>query len=91
MTRKTVLDESAVLQLLHSMQRDTAVKPVQSCRISAPQRHPFGRSYRLVEWTLPDDEDARRQVVPAESSALDIARVVASHIPGRRVLQNGEA
>jgi len=48
------------------------------------------RSYRLVEWTTPLDDGARRQVVPAESTALEIARLVAQHVPGRRILLNGE-
>ena len=63
---------------------------VDSCRISMPVQHPWGKPYRLVEWTTGLDEDARRQVVPADSSALEIALIVAQHVPGRRILLNGE-
>ncbi|HEY1608680.1 MAG TPA: DUF2866 domain-containing protein [Paraburkholderia sp.] len=58
---------------------------VDSCRISMPVQHPWGKPYRLVEWTTNLDPDTRRQVVPADSTALEIALIVAQHVPGRRI------
>lgn len=46
-------------------------------------QRPWGRPYRLVEWTMHLDAPARRQVVPAESTDAEIAEAVASHVPGR--------
>ncbi|MBN3722818.1 DUF2866 domain-containing protein [Burkholderia sp. Ac-20379] len=57
--------------------------PVQSCRVSVAMQRPWGRPYRLVEWTMHLDAPARRQIVPAESTDVQIAEAVASHIPGR--------
>jgi hypothetical protein len=82
--------EDDVLVHLQSLLRDGAASTVASCRVSTPLQHPWGRAYRLVEWTTPLDDGARRQVVPAESTALEIARLVAQHVPGRRILLNGE-
>ncbi|QGZ64076.1 DUF2866 domain-containing protein [Paraburkholderia acidisoli] len=83
--------EEDVLVHLQSLLRDGgATSSVASCRVSTPLQHPWGRAYRLVEWTTPLDDGARRQVVPAESTALEIARLVAQHVPGRRILLNGE-
>ncbi len=82
--------EDDVLMHLQSLLRDGGVSAIASCRVSTPLQHPWGRPYRLVEWTTPLDEGARRQVVPAESTALEIARLVAQHVPGRRILLNGE-
>jgi hypothetical protein len=52
---------------------------------------PWGRSYRLVEWTMKHTPDSCRRVVPAESTPLEIAQAVVSHIPGRRFCQQSES
>ncbi|CAM2164710.1 DUF2866 domain-containing protein [Paraburkholderia sacchari] len=85
-----MVDNDDVLMHLQSLLRDGSTNRIASCRVSTPLQNPWGRAYRLVEWTTLLDDDARRQVVPAESSALDIARLVAEHVPGRRILLNGE-
>lgn len=82
--------EDDVLMHLHSLLDDGARSNVASCRVSTPPQHPWGRPCLLVEWTTPLDDGARRQVVPADSTALDIARRVAAHVPGRRIMLNGE-
>ncbi|CAG9240265.1 conserved hypothetical protein [Paraburkholderia tropica] len=85
-----MVEDDDVLMHLQSLLRDGSPGRVASCRVSTPLQHPWGRAYRLVEWTTPLDDGARRQVVPAESSAFEIARLVAEHVPGRRILLNGE-
>ena len=85
-----MVEDDDVLMHLQSLLRDGSTTRIASCRVSTPLQNPWGRAYRLVEWTTPLDDGARRQVVPAESSALDIARLVAEHVPGRRILLNGE-
>ena len=82
--------EDDVLKHLQSLLGDAARSNVASCRVSAPLGQPWGQPCRLVEWTTPLDDGARRQVVPADSTALDIARLVAAHVPGRRIVVNGE-
>lgn len=82
--------EDDVLTHLQSLLDDGAHSNVASCRVFSPPQHPWGRPCLLVEWTTPLDDGARRQVVPAESSALDIARLVAAHVPGRRIMLNDE-
>lgn len=82
--------EDDVLKHLQTLLDDGARTNVASCRVSTPVQNPWGRPCLLVEWTTPLDDGARRQVMPAESSALDIARRVAAHVPGRRILLNGE-
>jgi hypothetical protein len=82
--------EDDVLTHLQNLLDDGAHSNVASCRVSTPLQHPWGRPCLLVEWTTPLDDGARRQVVPADSTALDIARLVASHVPGRRILLNDE-
>lgn len=82
--------EDDVLMHLQSLLDDEARSNVASCRISAPPQHPWGRPCLLVEWTTPLDDGARRQVVPADYTALDIARRVAAHVPGRRIMLNDE-
>lgn len=82
--------EDDVLKHLQTLLDKGARTNVASCRVSTPIQNPWGRPCLLVEWTTPLDDGARRQVVPAESSALDIARLVAAHVPGRRILLNGE-
>jgi hypothetical protein len=82
--------EDDVLMHLQTLLDDGARANVASCRVSAPLPHPWGRPCLLVEWTTPLDDGARRQVVPADSTALDIARLVAAHVPGRRIVLNGE-
>jgi hypothetical protein len=85
-----MVEDDDVLMHLQSLLRDNKTTRVASCRVSMPLQHPWGRAYRLVEWTTLLDDGARRHVVPAESSALEIARLVAEHVPGRRILLNGE-
>lgn len=82
--------EDDVLMHLQRLLDDGARVTVASCRVSGPLQQPWGRPCLLVEWTTPLDDGARRQVVPAESSALEIARLVAAHVPGRRIMLNGE-
>ncbi len=82
--------ENDVLMHLQALLNDGARANVASCRVSGPLQQPWGRPCLLVEWTTPLDDGARRQVVPADSTALDIARLVAAHVPGRRILLNGE-
>jgi hypothetical protein len=82
--------EDDVLMHLRALLNDGARANVASCRVSGPLQQPWGRPCLLVEWTTPLDDGARRQVVPADSTALDIARLVAAHVPGRRILLNGE-
>ncbi|PXW17640.1 DUF2866 domain-containing protein [Paraburkholderia caballeronis] len=82
--------EDDVLKHLQTLQRGDAQPGVDSCRVSMPVQHPWGKPYCLVEWTTCQDADARRQVVPADSTPLEIARVVAAHVPGRRIMLNGE-
>jgi hypothetical protein len=48
-----------------------------------PVQRPWGRTYRLVEWTMHKDAPSHRCVVPAEYTDTGIARLVASHVPGR--------
>ena len=82
--------EDDVLKHLHTLQHSDAQTGVDSCRVSTPIQHPWGTPYRLVEWTTNLDTDARRQVVPADSTPLQIALIVAQHVPGRRIMLNGE-
>lgn len=82
--------EDDVLMHLESLLDDGARASVASCRVSTPPQHPWGRPCLVVEWTTPLDDGACRQVMPADSTALDIARRVAAHVPGRRIVLNGE-
>jgi hypothetical protein len=75
--------EDTVFQHLHAMLKTEHALPVQSCRVSMPVQRPWGRPYRLVEWTTQNDRPSYRCVVPAESTDADIARAVAAHVPGR--------
>jgi hypothetical protein len=75
--------EDTVYCHLHTILTRQHALPVQSCRVSVEMQRPWGRPYRLVEWTMHLDAPARRQVVPAESTEEEIAEVVASHVPGR--------
>jgi len=80
--------EDDVLMHLKSLLGD-ARPTVATCRVSTPLGQPWGRPCLLVEWTTPLDDGARRQVVPADSTPLDIARLVAAHVPGRRIMIDG--
>ncbi|RQX83668.1 DUF2866 domain-containing protein [Burkholderia anthina] len=75
--------EDTVFSHLHAILTCQHSLPVQSCRVSVEMQRPWGRPYRLVEWTMHLDAPARRQIVPAESTDEEIAEVVASHVPGR--------
>jgi hypothetical protein len=75
--------EDTVFKNLRTMLKSEHALPVQSCRVSLPVQRPWGRPYRLVEWTTNDELPSYRCIVPAESTDADIARVVASHVPGR--------
>ena len=82
--------EDDVLKHLRTLQPGGTLAGIDSCRVSTPIQQPWGKPYRLVEWTTNLDADARRQVVPADSTPLEIARIVARHVPGRRIMLNGE-
>jgi hypothetical protein len=75
--------EDTVFNHLRSMLKREHALPVKSCRVSMPVQRPWGRPYRLVEWTTHNDLPSYRRVVPAESTDAEIASVVASHVPGR--------
>ncbi|MGG1948852.1 DUF2866 domain-containing protein [Trinickia sp. NRRL B-1857] len=75
--------EDTVFKHLRTMLKREHALPVQSCRVSMPVQRPWGRTYRLVEWTMHKDSPFNRCVVPAEFTDTDIARLVASHVPGR--------
>ena len=82
--------EDAVFKQLQAMSGNLDAQQIHTCTVSAPQQLPWGRSYRLVEWTMKHDPDCCRRAVPAESTPQEIARIVLSHVPGRRVCQLGE-
>jgi hypothetical protein len=82
--------EDTVFEHLRAMPDHDWVRQIQSCTVSDPLQHPWGRSYRLVEWTLKHTPDSCRRVVPAESTPLEIAQAVVSHVPGRRFRQHGD-
>jgi hypothetical protein len=75
--------EDTVFKHLRTLLKREHALPVQSCRVSVPEQHPWGRPYRLVEWTTHSDLPSYRRIVPAESTDTDIAHVVANHVPGR--------
>ncbi|TDN62843.1 DUF2866 domain-containing protein [Paraburkholderia sp. BL10I2N1] len=75
------------LRAMSSAQRGFAT---QTCTISEAFEPPWGRPYRVVEWSLPTEPDACRRVVPAESTAAEIIATLLSHVPGRRIRQLGE-
>lgn len=75
--------EDSVFKHLRSMLKREHALPVQSCRVSMPVQRPWSRPYRLVEWTMAKDSPSHRCVVPAELTDAEIARHVASHVPGR--------
>jgi hypothetical protein len=83
--------EEAVFELLQSMPDNDWTSEIRSCTVSDPLQPPWGRSYRLVEWTMKHAPDSCRRVVPAESTPLEIAQAVVSHVPGRRFGQPGES
>jgi hypothetical protein len=76
--------EDAVFEHLRAMPDCEWVGQIHSCKISDPLQPPWGRSYRLVEWTMKHAPESSRRVVPAESTPFEIALVVKSHVPGRR-------
>lgn len=82
--------EDDVLNHLRTLLHGGASAAVDSCRISMPVQPPWSKPCRLVEWTTNHDADKRRQVVPADSTPLEIARIVAQHVPGRRIMPGGE-
>jgi hypothetical protein len=75
--------EDSVFKHLRLMLKREHALPVQSCRVSMPVQRPWGRTYRLVEWTTASDMPSHRCIVPAELTETEIARLVASHVPGR--------
>ncbi|MGA7779559.1 MAG: DUF2866 domain-containing protein [Paraburkholderia sp.] len=82
--------EDTVFEHLRAIPGNEWVGQIQSCTVSDPLQPPWGRSYRLVEWTMKHTPESCRRVVPAESTPLEIAQAVVSHIPGRRFCQQGE-
>ena len=81
--------EDTVFEHLRAMPGNEWVHQIHSCKVSDPLQHPWGRSYRLVEWTMKHTPESSRAVVPAESTPLEIAQAVVSHVPGRRFCQQG--
>jgi Protein of unknown function (DUF2866) len=77
-----MIEDSVFKHLRRMLKREHAL-PVQSCRVSMPVQRPWGRTYRLVEWTIGSDMPSHRCIVPAELTETEIARLVASHVPGR--------
>jgi Protein of unknown function (DUF2866) len=77
-----MIEDTVFKHLQRLLKREHAL-PVQSCRVSMPVQRPWGRTYRLVEWTMATDTPSHRCIVPAEMSDTEIARLVASHVPGR--------
>jgi len=75
------------LRAMTSAERGFAAR---TCTISDPFVPPWGRPYRVVEWSLPTEPDACRRIVPAESTAEEIVATLMSHVPGRRIRQLGE-
>jgi hypothetical protein len=63
MVEDTVLDH---LRALHGAQ----TLAIHSCTVSPPIQHPWGRSYRLVEWT------SDTTLNPSGASCLPRARLV---------------
>jgi Protein of unknown function (DUF2866) len=74
--------EDTVFEHLRAMRDHDWVRQIQSCTVSDPLQHPWGRSYRLVEWTL--------KHTPDSCTPLEIAQAVVSHVPGRRFCQHGD-
>src|SRR5690242_9187739 len=81
--RKTTMTEDSVFKHVRTMLKRKHALPVQSCRVSTPVQRPWGRTYRLVEWTMAKDAPSYRCVVPAELTDSEIAQHVAAHVPGR--------
>ena len=81
--------EDTVARHLRAMPGNEQGLLIRTCTISPPLQHPWGRSYRLVEWTFRHDAESCRRVVPAESTPRQIAEAVMSHVPGRRFCQPG--
>ncbi|WP_233806277.1 DUF2866 domain-containing protein [Paraburkholderia sp. HP33-1] len=79
--------EEMVVEHLHAMPDHQWTRQIHSCKVSDPLQPPWGRSYRLVEWTMKHMPESIRRVVPAESTPLEIAQAVVSHVPGRRFCQ----
>ncbi|CAD6531450.1 DUF2866 domain-containing protein [Paraburkholderia metrosideri] len=82
--------EETVVEYLRTMPGNEWARQINSCKVSDPLQPPWGRSYRLVEWTMKHVPESSRRVVPAESTALEIAQAVVSHVPGRRFCQHGD-
>lgn len=82
--------EDTVCEHLRAMPGHDWVRQIHTCKVSDPLQPPWGRSYRLVEWTLKHTPESSRRVVPAESTPLEIAQAMASHIPGRRFCQQND-
>ncbi|ALL68831.1 Protein of unknown function (DUF2866) [Paraburkholderia caribensis MBA4] len=81
--------EDTVFEHLRALHGNAQTLTIRSCTVSPPMQHPWGRSFRLVEWTFRHDVESFRRVVPAESTPRQIAEAVMSHVPGRRFCQPG--
>ena len=81
--------EGTVFEHVRALHRK--VLAVSSCSrtVSPPMQHPWGRSYRVVAWRFRHDVESLRRVVPAESTARQIAEAGMPHAPGRRFCQPG--
>ena len=82
--------EELVVEHLRAMPGQEWTRQIHSCKVSDPLQPPWGRSYRLVEWTMKHTPESSRRVVPAESTPLEIAQAVVSHVPGRRFCQTSD-
>ncbi|MBB5447006.1 MULTISPECIES: DUF2866 domain-containing protein [Paraburkholderia] len=82
--------EEMVVEHLRAMPGHEWTRQIHSCKVSDPLQPPWGRSYRLVEWTMKHAPESSRRVVPAESTPLEIAQAVVSHVPGRRFCQQAD-
>jgi hypothetical protein len=81
--KEAAMIEDTLFKHMRKMLKREHALPLQSCRVSQPVQRPWGRTYRLVEWSTATDSPSYRCVVPAEFTDAQIARLVASHVPGR--------
>jgi len=88
--KEALMVEEMVFEHLRAMPDHEWTRQIHSCKVSDPLQPPWGRSYRLVEWTMKHTPEASSRVVPAESTPLEIAQAVVSHVPGRRFCQHGD-
>ncbi|WP_277184662.1 DUF2866 domain-containing protein [Caballeronia sp. BR00000012568055] len=69
---------------LKSTMRSQYALRLHECRLSQPIEPPWGRAYRMAEWSMKDDTRVQRCVVPADCTPSRLADEIRAHIPGRR-------